>query len=381
MSKMGKNFERGAVSIFIVVMTAMLVTVMTVSFVRLMTRDQRAATTQDLSQSALDSANAGVEDAKRSLAMYYTNPSESWHSMLDGTNCDVVRNILPGGGEGETTIQTSQGAGGDMDQAYSCVTIALETDDYLGQVGADEVALVPLVPVDGSTVSSIRLEWFSQQDLTGGEGMFDVPTGGGPNPDLPRNSDWGENRPPLMEAQIVQATGEFFLDELDNPGDNADARTLALYPRVGGQQKRVFSAHNIRRSSNANGLEPINCVESIGSNSEYSCNVALELPLDVSSGDTAFLRLTPRYNGTSFRVSMYADNDGSANQGVQFDGVQPAVDSTGRANDLFRRVHARVELGAQTAYPEATIDISGNFCKTFSVTDRVEHFARNDCTP
>ena len=65
-----KKFHKGGVSIFIVVIVAVLVSIVSVSFLRLMLRDQEQASRLDLSQSAYDSAQAGVEDAKRFLHRY-----------------------------------------------------------------------------------------------------------------------------------------------------------------------------------------------------------------------------------------------------------------------------------------------------------------------
>ena len=59
-----REFKKGGVSIFIVIMVSILVSIMSASFLRIMLRDQEQASKLDLSQSAYDSAQAGVEDAK-----------------------------------------------------------------------------------------------------------------------------------------------------------------------------------------------------------------------------------------------------------------------------------------------------------------------------
>jgi hypothetical protein len=58
--------------------------------------------------------------------------------------------------------------------------------------------------------------------------------------------------------------------------------------------------------------------------------------------------------------------------GTELQDVEPAIDSTGRAADVYRRVRARVQLvsPAETElYPRATVDITHNFCKDFGVSD------------
>ena len=58
------NFKQGGVSIFAVIAACILAAVIMGSFIRLAIRDQGQSSMQDISQSAYDSAQAGVEDAK-----------------------------------------------------------------------------------------------------------------------------------------------------------------------------------------------------------------------------------------------------------------------------------------------------------------------------
>jgi hypothetical protein len=86
------------------------------------------------------------------------------------------------------------------------------------------------------------------------------------------------------------------------------------------------------------------------------------------------------YNSTSYSVKLLKGVDV-----VQFDGVLPAVDSTGRANDIFRRVSSRVEMNPiNFPYPDAAVDITGSLCKNFTVTDGTGPnggYASTSCTP
>jgi hypothetical protein len=110
--------------------------------------------------------------------------------------------------------------------------------------------------------------------------------------------------------------------------------------------------------------------------------MSLILPDPIKGGANdrkAYMRLTPLYNGAHFRVTM--SQNGSERK---FDGIQPLVDSTGRANDIFRRVVSRVNLtDTSFPYPDAAVDLMGNLCKSFSITDTAYYPGTGDgvCTP
>ena len=80
----------------------------------------------------------------------------------------------------------------------------------------------------------------------------------------------------------------------------------------------------------------------------------------------AFLRITSIYNDTDIRLSFDNIGDGT----IKFDGVQPKVDSTGRAGDVYRRVSSRISSSSNINYPEYAVDITGSLCKDFSVTNQ-----------
>ena len=75
---MGKNARQsGAVSLFAVIFGAMLLTIVTIGFIKLMIMDQRQSSNNDLSQSAYDAALAGVEDAKRVVRAAQTGNNQA----------------------------------------------------------------------------------------------------------------------------------------------------------------------------------------------------------------------------------------------------------------------------------------------------------------
>ncbi|MEP6710675.1 MAG: hypothetical protein ABJA64_03065, partial [Candidatus Saccharibacteria bacterium] len=148
--KYTKKDQRGAVSLFIVVFSALLVTVVTVGFIQIMLRNQQEATTADLSQSAYDSALAGVEDAKRVLVAGAT---------LDPNACDSVAKALDASSAGdETKIQQSEGDKA-LSQAYTCVKVERDTDDFAGKgLGGEQQSVV--IPLKGQTAfNKVEISW------------------------------------------------------------------------------------------------------------------------------------------------------------------------------------------------------------------------------
>jgi len=384
-----RRSQAGAVSLFVVVFAMLLITVVTTSFLRLMMNDQNQASNADLSRSAYDSSMAGVEDAKRALILYKKTCIEQGQAAcsamaarINRDECNAalkVGNLVNGGAEtggtggkpGEIRVQQSNVGDRVLDQAYTCVKVSLETPDYTGTLGSGTSQLVPLTGI--SNFDSVTLSWFSLDDVS--NGRMNLPATG---QYLNEQSAWPTNRPPVMRAQLMQFGSGFRLSDFDvmTPSGESNANTLFLYPtsRVSAAS-REFTVNDPRATtsnrttpidSELNTPLPVRCQANIATSGGYSCSVRLVLPTPIGGGDrTAYLRLTTFYGASHYQVTL---NNGTGGV-VNFKDIQPAIDSTGRANDAFRRVVTRVGL-VDTAfpYPEAAVDLTGNFCKDFGVT-------------
>ena len=392
--------QKGAVSLFVVVFAALLITVVTVSFVRLMIQDQQQATTTDLSQSAYDSAQAGVEDAKRALIRYQSicdsgvdcSATSADYKAITSSNCNDAVKVLQdvSADSNEVKIQTGS-TSNSLDQAYTCVKISLDTIDYLGTLAANESNFIPLTSV--TSFDTVQVQWFSADDISSDKNYVVDLQPVGSTPLLAQNS-WASNRPPVLRAQFIQfSDAGFKLSDFDNvAAGQSDANTLFLYPYgVTGNASTPSVQTNklIERDSRQTPIGaplPIECKGNLSAGG-YSCTTKIQLPAPIGGGNrVAFLRLSTIYSKANYRVtlinSIAAPCMTSADPScVKFSAVQPEIDSTGRANDLFRRVSTRVQLtDANFPYPQAAVDVIGNLCKDFRITDNVADY-QNSCTP
>lgn len=367
--------QRGAVSLFIVVFTTLLMIIITVSFIQLMLKDQQQATVSDLSQSAYDSALAGVEDAKRLLLLDQqcrtNNPPpnvscDDITAALGSNECNTVARILGGSATGETIVKQDD-IDDDLNQAYTCVKIDPSTDDYKGSLKINESTVIPLRST--TAFDKVRISWFIQKDIGTTSQTVNFPSTG-PNKVLPPinsngSAKWAADNPALLRTQLMQTGDSFKLSDFDA----SNAHTLFLYPAENGSTDLSFSL-DARRTPSAPPNTPPELADcKVNFAETYACSVEITLPDPVNGNAgnrSAMLRLSALYNGAHYKIEMLS----SAGAIQPFDRVQSEVDSTGRASDVFRRVKSRVELRGDFTYPEAAVDIVGDLCKNFTVIDR-----------
>ena len=351
--------KKGMVSIFVVIFTTMLIGIIALGFVRQMLLDQQRAINSDLADSAYDSAMAGIADAKRAIVHYEREICANGASgeclnllkSLNGTDCDAVQKILKRPTGSEVKIATSSGDSQDLEQAYTCARIKYFTNDYIRDFRqeAGEQVMVPLNLTEGT--NSLLLQWHTAIDIN--SKSYDLgPSLGESNIDgmsaWPGASGWG-NRPPVLMVQYIKKGAD-------------EAPTLFLRPAKTGITEASFTKdHTAIVGKKIPPISPVKC----DNTSDYKCSVKLTFPGVIAKNSRDdFIRITKIYNN---RTTLRFKPEGSSSK---FNGIQPELDVTGRANHVFRRLKARVEFtGGRFPYPTAALNTSGDLCKSFEITD------------
>lgn len=404
MSRHITKYKQGAVSIYIVVFLTLIFGVITLSFIRIILNDAIESTNTDLYQSAYDSALAGIEDAKIALIKYHDCLSQGIvgksgaasgtcqdiiYQMEQGANnddCDVVQKVLGRSQEDqhevivqETQNSTDAGNSYELSQAYTCVKITESTDDYLTTLtSSDDVRIIPLRSADINNVNAFEFSWYTNNvnDIANKYMNANV---------LEKNSQ--TYAPPVITLEIFQTDSQggepyFTLGELSANNDGSsgtDHALLVLKPvQSGGVENNLITASNVLDHSDKYDNAPINV--NCDNNSDFACKVTVELPPTFRGTPpaqaTRFLRVNIPYEQPNTDVSVTLCTEisgGNCTNRTKFTGVQAAVDSTGRANDLYRRVESRIELvDVYYPFPEYTLYLSGKdneLNKSFYVTE------------
>jgi len=394
--KSNKNFKKGGVSIFIVIIVGVLVSIMSASFLRLMFRDQEQASKLDLSQSAYDSAQAGVEDAKRFLRIFRAACGPSGTGIFEGVthNCNAMRSAIQnescytlatagiGNPNGETIIQTTSGAGGasndaSLNQAYTCVKLRMNTADFLGRTNDGSPSVINLKGT--AAFDRVRIRWHSRENMTNGNNIaLDLLSNPSVRPMIDSRNWRNQNRPAILKAQfygyIPGVGGSSSIMDTPYPDDGNGASEMLFYPTnsASALSSNVSNMPTVRRNESSSQATTdytfTKCSDRMDANSNaYACETTVNIGRNVSPNDVLYLRLTPLMNDSNFRVELL-----NGNTVVDFAGVQPTVDSTGRANTQLRRVESRIGFN-DTSFPVPLFSAQTEsneepICKDFSVT-------------
>lgn len=401
MKKIFSKTKKGAASFYMVAFSTLVLIIIATSFAAVIISEVTRTANDDLSKSAYDSAMAGVEDAKLVVHSYQKcieennneGPCETIRKEIENTSsdsesngeegkCDQVGRLLGRFDEKdengvliqeskkEVLIQESK-IGNNMSQAYTCVKISLP-GDYSGALSSGEQFKVIKAKFKNAEIAnkvkSVIINWSSgnsdsdlnYDNFTGGKVTFSKDV----------------SMPPTIAVSMIQTGGESFnLDSFTRTIERTTNRgTLFLVPtkeeKLGGQPDTYISAYD--ENEGANHIEEDGFLKSndktaknlpyavyCGNASDgYACSTTIDIPRPIGgtrNPDTFYFVVTQPYAGdtyTDFNV-LFSCGEEACNEGkdvpeaeknyAKLDGVQIKIDSTGRANDMYRRVEVRLD--------------------------------------
>lgn len=335
--------QRGAVSFLTVIFLALLLTTVTVSFVRLAVNEQRQATDDDLTNRAFYAAESGVEDAKRAIEMLQNGVLTP--AQLNGGDCAPPL----AGGFNQDLIDDPE-----IDAEYTCQLIDMTSPNFQAQLDAWESVTVPLSGVSNNW-NNIEIRWHLVGNGAGTDGPITPRPNSGNPPNLPRVPAWNSRWAAMLRSHVfdIPTSGNVNRGSFNsragfiNPGSSG-VPNVAL---VSGLDKRIINAGCVSAATN-----------------EYACTAIIN-GFNPGARDY-YLRLQSIYRPTHVQVTLR-----NGNSGVDFSEVQAIVDVTGRAGDVYRRVEARVALtGQEFPFPDYALMSATDLCKNFAVTNNAAEF-------
>ncbi len=354
--------EKGVVSILSVIFFIVLMSIITVSFLRIVTDEQEQVIQDDLSKGALAAARSGVEDAKRALLLCRSKTGAAQvqcYNDLNNQNCPgIFGSATMVNDLGLTSQRNADGSikvgdpNNDNNQRYTCVTISQTTPNVTGIASEGLGAFIPLRAT--TTFNQVRISWHQ----TSLDGAANIPAAGAISLDTnPRRTEWqtgGVRYIAMPRIQLVQ----FDTTQTLNAQQDNTVGTF-LVPNNGGSQTVTVNAiapNGMPKRAAVNCLTP-------APQSGYRCSATLNLNFVQSSTSQYFMFLKSQYGTPHYQVELLYNGSSAP-----FNDVQPEVDSTGAAANVYKRILSRIEYQADTYFTSNSIESGLSICKDFSVT-------------
>jgi hypothetical protein len=323
----------GMVAIMVTAMIMVILSLITLGFARLVSREQRQALDDQLSTQAFYAAESGVNAAAAKMR---------GGVLAEKNDCDV------------STYNNGTIDSATPEVRFTCLMIdptPTELKFNNGFIKTDRARVVPVFT--NPLATELNFRWSDNNPARVNAGAdCDVRR-------IPALNQWGDDRVAMLEVDLIPfpnaATGNLNREFLDQ-----NTATFLFYP-CGDSSASVTTVNYTNfRAGDASGsrrgnIQAVFCDKSGG----YTCSVTV-------NGFPAmnyYARIKSIYSSANVEVAGK-----SGTNVVSFANAQVVVDSTGRANDVLRRVQVRLPFESQALKPEASLQSKDEICKLYSVT-------------
>ncbi|HSX36788.1 MAG TPA: pilus assembly PilX N-terminal domain-containing protein [Patescibacteria group bacterium] len=336
------NNETGFATLIVATTLVVILSLLTVGFAQLMRREEDQALNRQLSNQANYAAEAGINDALRAL-------DAGWNKAK--TTCGPITSLT--GAAGETYLTSNNVDASGSATQWSCLLIdpspgSLEYSPV--DTVTPSIFTVNTVQSDRVTptaISTIKVSWKDADPLAAPQfwsqsGTFD-------NAAFPPAGASGWNKIGMVRVSITPLVGALSRSNLTQ-----STVTAFLYPTT--------SSANNSMTVNFGSMNPAGQGQLLDggcSAATKTCSATINFSPSLPVGTPLLISLRSIYAKT--HVYMTTDS------GSYFSGAQALVDSTGRAQDVLKRIQVRVPIKSHYDLPGFVVDSIGGICKQLSV--------------
>ncbi len=329
--------EVGMVSIMVTMIMIVVISLIVLGFAQVTRNNQRSALDRQLSTQAFYAAETGINDAKTYVR---ANP-------LTPTTTTCGQFITTAGLTTKSKLTT------DGSVAYTCLTVNNNPNTLRFQTVAMGNSIVtPLF--SGVNIPSLTFSW--QANSVGSTDSADCSTGS----TLPASVGAGawDCGYGLLRLDLVPDNGA-------SGASGLASQTKTFFFKPSNSATASPSFNNFTSLGGRGTLANVRC-----SSVTRTCSASLNMS-GAASTTRYYARISAVYRALQNVVIS------SSNPSVGFSGAQAIIDSTGKSQDVLRRLQVRMSLLSNTQVPGNAIESTGELCKLISVSDG---FANNLCS-
>jgi len=322
--------ESGMVAIMVTLILMIVISLVVLGFAQISRRNQRQSLDRQLSTQAFYAAESGINDAAELIKT----------AVASGTSVPAKPDCAS---TGSGFYSTSPTLDATANVSYTCLTVNPAPATLAYNSISTASTIVPLIATSG-TIASVTLSWQSKDGTatpiancpTGTATVFSVTSAW--------NCGYG-----VLRFDLVPTAGS-----LSMSGLQSGAMTAFVVPLGSGG---IGTANPIAYTTGGgNNLLGVIC-----------SNTGCSLTVNGLTQGQYYLRISSLYKDVSLQITGVSGT-GTA---VSFQGAQALLDSTGKAQDVLRRIQVRVPLSGSSANgtSDYAIQSSEAICKRFVVMD------------
>jgi hypothetical protein len=327
------------------------ISLIVLGFAQISRREQTNSLNRQLSTQAFYAAETGINDAQNAINAAAANGT----AITPKTGCtDNGNSTSIYYGKINYIVNSAQGV------TYTCLLVSTQVSQLQKTLGVDQEWVVPIHPVDGSGADSplplgqLKFSW-PPQDATVSTSASCTTTANG-HIQNPTSDTWNCGYGALRIDLIPVPAGS-------NPSRQsleANDMVVFAYPSTAGASYNYTdgvnsssNSHQAYATCNAGGVKT--CVLTVSS---------LNYPADTMY----YARIHMLYRSTGTDIVKI----NAANNSVLFSGSQAQIDSTGKAQDVLRRIRVTVPIGSdKTQYSPYALLTRDSICKRYSIEPHV----------